>query len=54
MEVDGPLSSGVERVVPANAHAHARLESSASLAHDDLAPADNLTTKRLDAKPLAG
>src|SRR5262249_25018826 len=42
----------VERVVLADAHARARLEFRAALAHDDLAAGDGLPRERLHAKAL--
>src|ERR1700722_13342207 len=41
-----------QRVVLADAHAHAWVKVRAPLAHDDLAGLDNLATEPLDAKSL--
>src|ERR1035441_7075095 len=51
-ELHGARGPRVERVVFADAHAGARLEAGAALAHDDLAAGDALAGKGLDAQAL--
>src|SRR4051812_23878099 len=52
LELDGAGPRGEDRVVLADAHALARLEAGAALAHDDLAATHDLAGEHLHAEPL--
>src|SRR5919201_54036 len=52
LELDRARALGVDRVVPADAGAVARLELGAALANDDLAARDGLAGEHLHAEPL--
>jgi hypothetical protein len=52
VELDRPLDHGEDRVIPADADAHARVPLGAALAHEDVAGDDALTAEPLNAEVL--